>query len=86
MEMIGSDQKIIYIHKQIGRLARSKVTVLVTGESGTGKELVARILHEASAPEQPYVAINCSAFVPTLLESELFGYENGAFSCADQAK
>ncbi|PLX51181.1 MAG: hypothetical protein C0613_00830 [Desulfobulbaceae bacterium] len=86
LEMVGSDRKIIDIHKQIGRLARSRVTVLVKGESGTGKELVARILHEATAPEQPFVAINCSAFVPTLLESELFGYEKGAFTGAEQNK
>lgn len=84
--MIGSDQKIIDIHKQIGLLARSRITLLVTGESGTGKELVARILHEASAPDQPFVAINCSAFISTLLESELFGYEKGAFTGADQVK
>lgn len=86
LEMIGSDRKIVDIHKQIGRLARNRVTVLVKGESGTGKELVARILHEASGPDQPFVAINCSAFVPTLLESELFGYEKGAFTGADQAR
>lgn len=86
LQMIGSDQKIINIHKQIGLLARSRVTLLITGESGTGKELVARILHEASAPGQPFVDINCSAFVPTLLESELFGHEKGAFTGADQAK
>lgn len=86
LQMIGSDRKIINVHKQIGLLARNKITVLITGESGTGKELVARILHEASAPDQPFVAINCSAFVPTLLESELFGYEKGAFTGANQAK
>ena len=86
VQMIGSDRKIIDIHKQLGLLARSRVTVLVTGESGTGKELVASILHEASAPDQPFVAINCSAFVSTLLESELFGYEKGAFTGADQVK
>lgn len=86
LQMIGSDRKIIDIHKQLGRLARSRVTVLVTGESGTGKELVASILHEASAPDQPFVAINCSAFVSTLLESELFGHEKGAFTGADQVK
>ncbi|MBU0680674.1 MAG: sigma-54 dependent transcriptional regulator [Proteobacteria bacterium] len=86
LEMVGSDRKIIDIHKQIGLLARSKITVFVTGESGTGKELVARILHEASSPDQPFVAINCSAFVSTLLESELFGYEKGAFTGADHAK
>lgn len=86
LQMIGSNRKIIDIHKQIGLLARSRVTVLVTGESGTGKELVARILHEATAQDQPFVAINCSTFIPTLLESELFGYEKGAFTGADQLK
>ena len=86
VEMIGSDAKIIDIHKQIGLLARSRITVLIKGESGTGKELVARILHEASAPQQPFVAINCSAFVSTLLESELFGYEKGAFTGADKSR
>ncbi len=86
LEMIGSDPKIVEIHKQIGRLARSRITVLVKGESGTGKEVVARILHEATAPEHPFVAINCSAFVSTLLESELFGYVKGAFTGADQAR
>ncbi len=86
LEMIGCDQKIIDIHKQIGLLSRSRITVFVKGESGTGKELVARIIHEASAPEQPFVAINCSAFVSTLLESELFGYEKGSFTGADKAK
>jgi len=86
VQMIGSDKKIIEIHKQIGLLARNRVTVLVTGESGTGKELVARILHDASASDHPFVAINCSAFVSSLLESELFGYEKGAFTGADQAK
>jgi two-component system, NtrC family, response regulator AtoC len=85
-EMIGDDKKIIDIHKHIGLLARSKTTLLITGESGTGKELVAHILHEASSPSYPFVAINCSAFVPTLLESELFGHEKGAFTGADQAK
>lgn len=75
MEMIGSDRKIIEIHKQIGLLSRNRVTILINGESGTGKELVARIIHKASAPEHPFVAINCSAVVSTLLESELFGYE-----------
>jgi two-component system response regulator AtoC len=86
LEMVGSDRKIIEVHKQIGLLARSKITVFVSGESGTGKELVARILHDATSPDQPFVAINCSAFVSTLLESELFGYEKGAFTGADQAK
>ncbi|ADH85466.1 sigma-54-dependent transcriptional regulator [Desulfurivibrio alkaliphilus] len=85
-EMIGNHPAIIALHKQIGLLARSRVTVLIEGESGTGKELAARILHQAAAPEQPFVAVNCSAVVATLLESEFFGHEKGAFTGADQTK
>ncbi|MCB2183786.1 MAG: sigma-54 dependent transcriptional regulator [Desulfobulbaceae bacterium] len=85
-DMIGSDPQIIDLLKNIGLLSRSRVTVLIRGESGTGKELTARILHEASSPDMPFVAINCSAVVPTLLESELFGYEKGAFTGAEKTK
>ena len=85
-DMIGAHPKIIEVHKQIGLLARTRVTTLIHGESGTGKELAARILHNASSPDQPFVAINCSAVVPTLLESELFGHEKGAFTGAEKAK
>jgi two-component system, NtrC family, response regulator AtoC len=85
-EMAGEHPRIIEIHKQIGLLARNRVTVLIQGESGTGKELVARILHEAGAPGQPFVAVNCSAVVPTLLESEFFGHEKGSFTGADRLK
>lgn len=84
--MIGGHPEIIELHKKIGLLSRSRVTVLVCGESGTGKELAARILHEAGAPGKPFVAINCSAVVPTLLESEFFGHEKGAFTGADRQK
>jgi two-component system response regulator AtoC len=85
-EIVGSDPKITELIKQIGLLSRSRVTVLIEGESGTGKELVARALHGAAAPEDPFVPINCSALVPTLLESELFGHERGAFTGADARK
>jgi two-component system response regulator AtoC len=85
-EIIGADKKIIEVIKQIGLLSRSQVTVLIEGESGTGKELVARALHVAATPDRPFVAINCSAVVPTLPESELFGYEKGAFTGADSRK
>jgi two-component system response regulator AtoC len=85
-EIIGSDPQIQDILKQIGRLSSSRVNVLINGDSGTGKELVARALHEATAPGKPFVAINCSAIVPTLLESELFGHEKGAFTGADRQK
>ncbi|MDP7422721.1 MAG: response regulator, partial [bacterium] len=79
-EIVGTGRKIIEVIKQIGLLSRSRVTVLIEGESGTGKELVARALHEASFSGQSFVPINCSAVVPTLLESELFGHEKGAFT------
>ncbi|MCX7016545.1 MAG: sigma-54 dependent transcriptional regulator [Candidatus Sumerlaeota bacterium] len=85
-EIVGADRKIIEVVKQIGLLSRSQVTVLIEGESGTGKELVARALHEASAADRPFVAINCSALVPTLMGSELFGHEKGAFTGADFRK
>ena len=85
-EIIGAHPGIVDVLKQIGLLSRSRVNVLIRGESGTGKELVARALHDASAPDRPFVAVNCSAVVPTLLESELFGHEKGAFTGAETEK
>ena len=85
-EIVGSDPKVMDLIKQIGLLSRSRVTVLIRGESGTGKELVARALHNAATSREPFVPINCSAVVPTLLESELFGHERGAFTGADARK
>ncbi len=84
--MIGTHPDIIDLHKKIGLLSRSRVTVLIQGESGTGKELAARILHDARDPDKPFVDINCSAVVATLLESEFFGHEKGAFTGADRLK
>jgi two-component system response regulator AtoC len=84
--MIGTHPDIIDLHKKIGLLSRSRVTVLIQGESGTGKELAARILHDARDPAKPFVDINCSAVVSTLLESEFFGHEKGAFTGADRLK
>ncbi|MCF6284814.1 MAG: sigma-54 dependent transcriptional regulator [Candidatus Hydrogenedentes bacterium] len=85
-EIVGADEKIIEILKAIARLDENQVPVLIVGDSGTGKELVARTLYETTCPDQPFVAVNCSAVVATLLESELFGHEKGAFTGADAAR
>lgn len=85
-EIIGTHKSIMEVIKQIGLLSRSRVNVLIEGESGTGKELVARALHDNTCPDKPFIAINCSAVVPTLLESELFGHEKGSFTGADTRK
>ncbi len=81
--IIGKSPAIREVFKAIGAVSTTKATVLVTGESGTGKELVARAIH-FSSPErdQPFVAVNCSAFSAGLLESELFGHVKGAFTGA----
>jgi two-component system response regulator AtoC len=85
-EIVGANSQIIEIIKQVGLLSRSRVNVFISGESGTGKELVARALHEAGHGGNPFVAINCSGIVPTLLESELFGHERGSFTGAISRK
>ncbi|PKK89815.1 MAG: hypothetical protein CVV64_12380 [Candidatus Wallbacteria bacterium HGW-Wallbacteria-1] len=85
-ELVGSTPEMLDLLKQIGSLSRNHVPVLIQGESGTGKELVARALHKAGGQDRPFIAINCSSVVPTLLESELFGHEKGAFTGADRQK
>ena len=85
-EIIGSHPSVIELLKQVALVAESGVPVLIQGESGTGKELVARALHQTGRPGRPFVAVNCSAVVPTLLESELFGHVRGAFTGADTNK
>jgi len=81
--LVGTSQRMKGIFSLIERVAPSNVSVLVTGESGTGKELVARALHELSSRRnKPFVAVNCAAIPETLIESEIFGHEKGAFTGA----
>jgi transcriptional regulator with GAF, ATPase, and Fis domain len=85
--VIGESRAWREVLGQIGRVAASETTVLITGESGTGKEVVSRLIHEGSPrSERPFVAINCAALPEQLLESELFGHEKGAFTGAVATK
>jgi len=88
-ELIGQHSRMHEVFKVIGAVttAPNTLNVLVTGESGTGKELVARAIHNnGSHKDQPFVGVNCSVFSETLLESELFGYEKGAFTGAGERR
>jgi DNA-binding NtrC family response regulator len=85
--IVGSHAKIQEILRMIARLKDTRTPVLITGESGTGKELVARAIHFHGAfNKRPFVAVDCGSLVPTLIESELFGHEKGAFTGAIRAK
>lgn len=85
--MVGRSPAMQEIYKMIGLLTTQDVTVLVTGESGVGKELVARAIHDNSSRRlEPFVAVNCGAVPENLLESEMFGYEQGAFTGATARK
>ena len=82
-ELIGRGQAMMQVFKTIGRVAETREPVLITGESGTGKELAANAIHRNSGrANQPFVKVNSAALSPTLLESELFGHERGAFTGA----
>jgi nitrogen regulation protein NR(I) len=85
--IIGESEAIVSVYDILDRVADTPTTVLITGESGTGKELVARALHEnSSRKERPFIKVNCAAIPKDLMESELFGYERGAFTGAVSSK
>ena len=84
-QLVGKSPKMVEVYKQIGRVAAQQVPVLIRGESGTGKELIARAIYQHShRRDECYLAVNCAALSETLLESELFGHEKGAFTGAER--
>jgi two-component system nitrogen regulation response regulator GlnG len=86
-QIVGLSPAMQEVYKQIGRIAPQDVTVLILGESGTGKELAARaIFQHSSRADKPFLVINCAAIPESLLESELFGHEKGAFTGADRKR
>jgi DNA-binding NtrC family response regulator len=85
--IIGSSANIQDVLRMISRLKDTRTPVLISGESGTGKELAARAIHfRGSMAKTPFIAVDCGSLVPTLMESELFGYEKGAFTGATKSK
>ncbi len=86
-DMIGSAPAMQRVFELVKKVAPSNASVVIAGESGTGKEVVARAIHNLSPrKEKPFIALNCSAIPATLIESELFGYERGAFTGAEQRR
>jgi DNA-binding NtrC family response regulator len=86
-DIFGNSPAILAVRDMIARVAPTNATVLITGETGTGKELVARAIHRSSLRAQKsFIPVNCAAFTETLLESELFGHEKGAFTGADRMR
>jgi DNA-binding NtrC family response regulator len=85
--LVGNSPPMRRAMELVEKVAPSKASVVITGQSGTGKEMVARAIHQLSPRrEKPFIAINCSAIPPTLIESEIFGHERGAFTGADQRR
>ncbi len=84
--IVGRTPAMRSVFKTIGLLSRNRATVLIEGETGTGKELIARVIHESSETSEAFVTVDCTTLVESLLESELFGYERGAFTGAIETK
>ncbi len=84
--LLFHDPHSLELLRQVERIARSDATTLIIGETGTGKELIARHIHTKSGRRGPFVAVNCGAFSPTLIDAELFGHESGAFTGATHAR
>ena len=83
--MLGKSPRMLELYRQIARVAPTDATVMLIGESGTGKELVSQAIHELSPRrEKPFIAVNCGAISPNLIESELFGHERGSFTGAER--
>src|SRR2546428_2911654 len=86
-EIVGSSKAMKTVLSRVGKVAPSDSTVFITGETGTGKELIARAVHKRSQRSgRPFVSVNCAALAPTLVSSELFGHEKGAFTGATQRR
>jgi transcriptional regulator with PAS, ATPase and Fis domain len=85
--VVVADESMQRLHELVDLVARSNIAVLVTGETGSGKEVISEAVHvRSSRADKPFVSLNCAALPETLLESELFGYERGAFTGANQTK